>query len=225
VNFYKHHIGDYAQATGHLTWVEDMAYTRLMRLYYSTEKPIPVDVAQACRLVRATSKVERQAVEQVLREFFVLEADGWHQKRCDAEIDAFAKKANSNRENGKKGGRPRKEETDSDSEHEPTNNPDGFCLKPTENLNQIPDKNPPTPLAAASGEKRRRRKPKTPCPEAMEITDEMYDWANGKGLQDERVVNETERFLAWHQGKDSQWSDWKRAWQTWMLKAVSPGLR
>jgi uncharacterized protein YdaU (DUF1376 family) len=41
VNFYKHHLGDYDAATAHLSWDEDQAYTRLLRLYYRTEKPIP----------------------------------------------------------------------------------------------------------------------------------------------------------------------------------------
>jgi uncharacterized protein YdaU (DUF1376 family) len=31
VNYYKHHIGDYAEATAHLSFVEDAAYLRLMR--------------------------------------------------------------------------------------------------------------------------------------------------------------------------------------------------
>lgn len=86
MNFYKHHIGDYDADTSHLSWVEDMAYTRLMRLYYRREQPIPGEIGQACRLVRAHSKQEQMAVENVLREFFTLESDGWHNKRCDEEI-------------------------------------------------------------------------------------------------------------------------------------------
>ncbi len=32
MNFYKHHIGDYAKATEHLSWDEDQAYTRMAAL-------------------------------------------------------------------------------------------------------------------------------------------------------------------------------------------------
>lgn len=92
VNYYEHHIGDYDTDTAHLSWLEDMAYTRLLRLYYRKEAPIPADIAQACRLVRASSKEERRAVETVLQEFFELQDDGWHQSRCDAEIAAFHEK-------------------------------------------------------------------------------------------------------------------------------------
>lgn len=122
MNYFKHHIGDYASATGHLSWLEDMAYTRLMRLYYRQEAPIPADLAQAARLIRATSKPERDALASVLTEFFTLEEDGWHNARCDAEIDVAKAKANVNQTVGKLGGRPRKTETQTVSE----NNPNGF---------------------------------------------------------------------------------------------------
>jgi uncharacterized protein YdaU (DUF1376 family) len=92
LNYYEHHLGDYAAATAHLSWDEDMAYQRLIRAYYHHERPIPVDLKAACRLVRAETKVQRQAVETVLREFFDLGPEGWRQKRCDAEIERYRDK-------------------------------------------------------------------------------------------------------------------------------------
>lgn len=92
MHYYEHHLGDYAAATTHLSWDEDMAYQRLIRAYYHTEKPIPLDVKDACRLVRASTSPQKKAVETVLREFFCEEQDGWHQKRCDAEIAHCADK-------------------------------------------------------------------------------------------------------------------------------------
>ncbi len=89
MNYFEDHIGDYAAATSHLSWDEDMAYTRLIRLYYHHEKPIPADVKIACRMARATTTSQRKAVEAVLHEFFSLAADGWHQKRCDAELQRY----------------------------------------------------------------------------------------------------------------------------------------
>jgi len=97
VNFYKHHIGDYAQATAHLTFTEDAAYSRLLRKYYAEEKPIPADLKAAQRLVGARSREEREAVETVLGEFFVLEGDGWHNKRADEELGRWRVQAESNR--------------------------------------------------------------------------------------------------------------------------------
>lgn len=108
MNYYPHHIGDYLTATAHLTWLEDAAYRRLIDVYYTREQPLPLDLAQACRLVRASSKDERKAVETVLNEFFVMADDGWRHARCDREIEkaSVAKRAAQN--NGKKGGRPPK---------------------------------------------------------------------------------------------------------------------
>lgn len=86
MNYFQHHIGDYAEATSHLTFVEDAAYSRMIRKYYATEKPMPVDVKAVQRLIGARTKEEREAVQVVLEEFFNLQADGWHNTRCDEDI-------------------------------------------------------------------------------------------------------------------------------------------
>jgi uncharacterized protein YdaU (DUF1376 family) len=90
VNYYEHHLGDWAAATAHLTWDEDMAYTRLLRAYYHQEGPIAE--GQQYRLARATAPAQRRAVDSVLAEFFVLVDGAFHQKRADAEIDRFRDK-------------------------------------------------------------------------------------------------------------------------------------
>ncbi len=89
MNYYEHHIGDYAQATAHLSFIEDAAYSRLIRKYYAEEKNLPADIKSVQRLVGARTKEEREAVANILKEFFTLEADGWHNKRCDAEIAKY----------------------------------------------------------------------------------------------------------------------------------------
>jgi uncharacterized protein YdaU (DUF1376 family) len=116
LNYYPHHIGDYLTATAHLTWLEDAAYRRLMDVYYTREQPIPSDIAQACRLVRAGSKEEKRAVETVLREFFQETPEGWRHGRCDEEIEKASAARTAAQQNGKLGGRPRKQK--------PSNNPD-----------------------------------------------------------------------------------------------------
>jgi len=145
MNFYKHHLGDYDSATSHLSWLEDMAYSRLIRLYYRTERPIPSDLSQACRLVRAITKTEREAVKTVLSEFFSLFEDGWHQDRCDTEISAAQRKGELNREVGKLGGRPSKNKTIMVLQTEPNDNHDGLQTEPNDNhdgLQTEPNNNP-----------------------------------------------------------------------------------
>lgn len=97
MNFYKHHIGDYAQATAHLSFVEDAAYSRMIRKYYAEEKPLPADIKAIQRLIGARTREEKQAVEDILREFFTQESDGWHNKRCDSELERANAQAETNR--------------------------------------------------------------------------------------------------------------------------------
>ncbi len=93
MNHYPRHIGDWMVATAHLSEVEECMYSRLIDAYYAREAPLPADVAACCRLVRATSTTARKAVAVVLPEFFHLLADGWHQRRCDEEIEKYLEKS------------------------------------------------------------------------------------------------------------------------------------
>lgn len=146
MNFYPHHIGDYLTATAHLTWVEDCAYRRLLDVYYSREAALPLDVAQASRLVRATGKDERKAVETVLREFFQETPEGWKHGRCEAEIEKARDAGERARVNGKKGGRPPKQK--------PTANPDEtqpvISGNPDESKSKAPITNPITNTSVAN---------------------------------------------------------------------------
>jgi uncharacterized protein YdaU (DUF1376 family) len=116
MNYYKRHLGDYAAATRHLSILEHGVYTLLLDTYYINEKPLPADERALYRIVGARGDDEREAVGVVLREFFDLREDGWHQPRCDAEIAKRQAQAETNRLVGRRGGRPQKTETESVSE-------------------------------------------------------------------------------------------------------------
>jgi uncharacterized protein YdaU (DUF1376 family) len=133
MNFYKRHIGDYIKKAGHLTLLEHGIYARLMDVYYTREAGIPED--KAARLIGARSKDEQQALANVLDEFFTLVDGLWTQNRCEEEIGNASAQADANRNNGKKGGRPKGKKTES----EPKNNPLGFDSDNENNLSQTPD--------------------------------------------------------------------------------------
>jgi uncharacterized protein YdaU (DUF1376 family) len=99
MNFFPFHLGDYAAATGHLTWLEDAAYTRLLRRYYADERPLPGEETEVFRLVGARSKSEKEAVRRVLLEFFFKVNHSYHNKRADSEIARFRKKSEQNQAN------------------------------------------------------------------------------------------------------------------------------
>lgn len=146
INYFEHHIGDYDADTAHLSWAEDMAYTRLIRLYYRRESAIPAAVPDACRLIRASSREQREAVELVLNEFFELADDGWHQRRCDHELAKYQARVERNREVGKLGGRPGKTQTQtkpsgliSETQTKPSGLSVGSKKKPRHNPLHTPD--------------------------------------------------------------------------------------
>lgn len=92
MNYFEHHIGDYDQATAHLTACEDGIYSRMIRWYMASESPLPADLKLIQRRVRAHSRDEKAAVQTVLGEFFELRDSGYHQHRCDEEVARFKSK-------------------------------------------------------------------------------------------------------------------------------------
>jgi len=106
MHYYQFNIGDYAKATRHLSNNEDLAYRRLIELYYDTEKPLIKDVKKLSRLINMRENVED--IKSVLDDFFIESKDGYTQNRIEREIVNYHSKADKARANGKLGGRPKK---------------------------------------------------------------------------------------------------------------------
>lgn len=156
MNYYEHHLGDYAKDTGHLSMLEHGAYRILLDRYYSTEAGIPA--AQAYRLARARSDEERQAVDVVLEEFFELVDGVWHNGRADEEIERARQRIVTAQQNGKKGGRPRKNPSGSDSEtqQKPTGFLSGSDSETQQKAHQAPSTRHQTPGEPKASESRNR---------------------------------------------------------------------
>jgi uncharacterized protein YdaU (DUF1376 family) len=107
--YYKFNIADWHLATSHLSLEEEAIYFRLINYYYDSEQAIPEETQSVIRRLRLGSYSETVGI--ILKEFFTLESDGWHHKRCDDEISQYHDKAEVNQINGKKGGRPKKTQT------------------------------------------------------------------------------------------------------------------
>ncbi|WP_038342280.1 YdaU family protein [Acinetobacter sp. A47] len=145
---YLHHISDFMVDTAHLTPLEECFYRRAIDFYYLNEKPLPKETQSVFRRLRAITQEEREAVLNVLQDFFVELEDGFHNKRCDSEIAEYHQNANKNRENGKKGGRPRKtkpSENQNESQSGESENPEktqsvsvGSESETQKNLNRKP---------------------------------------------------------------------------------------
>jgi uncharacterized protein YdaU (DUF1376 family) len=101
MHYYTFNIGDYRGATAHLSNEEDLAYRRLLDMYYDTEKKIPVDTQWVARRLRLDSKI----IDDVLTDMFEKQEDGWFNARCHEVIAQYHAMAEKNRANGKLGGR------------------------------------------------------------------------------------------------------------------------
>lgn len=111
MHYYKFFIGDYRAATAHLSPVEHYIYRSLIDQMYLDERPIPLETKSVLRRLRLTTESEANSLQLVLDEFFEQTTDGWVQRRVMSEIDEYHGNNEVRRENGKKGGRPKKTES------------------------------------------------------------------------------------------------------------------
>ena len=87
MNYYPFHIGDYAAHTRYLTLMEDLAYRRMLDLYYVSEKPLE-PAEQTARLIGMRDHVAE--VGTILADFFEATEAGFINKRANEELDKFS---------------------------------------------------------------------------------------------------------------------------------------
>jgi uncharacterized protein YdaU (DUF1376 family) len=85
MHYFQFNIGDYRAATAHLSNEEDLAYRRLLDMYYDTEQKIPLDTQWVARRLRVGAEV----VEAVLVDMFEKQEDGWFHARCEEIIKQY----------------------------------------------------------------------------------------------------------------------------------------
>ena len=124
MHYYNFNIGDYMKHTLHLTPEEDLAYRRILDMYYDTESAIPSNIPLVSRRLRMDAKI----VESVLNEFFDLTEEGYKNYRADGEIADYHKFLEKQKANGRLGGRPKKGK-------KPIGNPPITQAEPKKSLN------------------------------------------------------------------------------------------
>jgi len=97
MNYYLHHIGDFNNATRHLNRLERSIYRDLIELYYDKETPIINDLKKIERLLLIRDNDEKEALLTILDEFFTLQDDGYHNTRCDSDLNTYRKKSDKAR--------------------------------------------------------------------------------------------------------------------------------
>ncbi|WP_416398092.1 hypothetical protein [Allohahella sp. A8] len=82
----------------------------------------------------------------------------------------------------------------------------------------------PSPEPAKPKAKRKAKAPGTCAPDALEITDAMFNWAQKTGVTVD-LVSETEQFLDHHRGAGNLKTDWIATWRTWMRNSIKFGAK
>lgn len=151
MHYFQFNIGDYASHTRHLDLIEDLAYRRLLDLYYLHERPLNTDATLVAKQIGMRDNAA--AVRDVLNEFFDLTPDGYRSVRADKEIEHYHSKIQQASRAGKASaerrlnGRSTVASTDVRTDVQPTNNQEPITKKhKTSSVSKdTGDKSPMTP--------------------------------------------------------------------------------
>ena len=209
MNYFPFHLGDYAAHTAHLEPMEDLAYRRMLDLYYRTEAPLPDDWRDVARLIRM--KDYGAEIEAVLSEFFTLTGEGWRHFRCDAEIERMQDKQAKAKASAAASVKAR-----STNAQRTLNERSTVVELPTPTPTPTPTpkkENPPAsrPPPADAGT-RASKKP----PTGFAVTDELRSWVEAEHpALDWKAETESFRDYTFSTAR----SDWPGTWRNWMRKA------
>jgi uncharacterized protein YdaU (DUF1376 family) len=206
MHYYSFHVSDYIHDTAHLSNYEDLAFRRLLDLYYTSEKPIPNQTHEVSRRIRMSNQIN--AVQTVLEEFFMFDMENncWFHKRCDETIAAYQAKAERNREVGKLGGRPKsnpdanQEETQVVSKHNPNQEPLTINHKPI-----------------------KENKRGSRLPQDWFLSKAMGDWATQErpDLDVRQVAEQFKDYWVAQAGQKGVKLDWDATWRNWVRNTKS----
>ncbi len=192
---------------------ERWIYRDMLDVYYDKEQPFPGDLADVCSMVGVRSDEERAIVADLLRSKFVKTDSGYTHARCDLEILSYRSKADAAKENGKKGGRPNK-----NNPNKPSGFQSGFDsvseINPSETGSQA--KHEPITKNQSTEAKASVSRPSKKCPASFELTADLLIWA-----ETEAPGIDAHAELA--KLRDHTFStarvDWAGTWRNWMRKA------
>ncbi|NRA76726.1 MAG: YdaU family protein [Pseudoalteromonas sp.] len=99
MHYFQFNIGDYASHTSRLAPLEDLAYRRMLDLYYLNEQPLNECVKEVAREIGLSDYADE--VEYILCKFFTKNENGFSQKRIDLEIKKYKSNAKNKSRAGK----------------------------------------------------------------------------------------------------------------------------
>ncbi|ALR04852.1 YdaU family protein [Xylella fastidiosa] len=239
MNYFEFYPGDYLRDTGRLSLAEHGAYMKLLMDYYATEQPLPTDWKELYILTSAITAVEKAAVRKIIERFFTIAEDGLHHnERVDKEIAKAQRRMVASRENGKKGGCPKKHSKNpAGSENtvfsEPKDNPAKTQQPPYSGVHQTPDPIISSSLCSEESLVFAEDGNATGCTEKPKRS------PHGSRLPDDWAPSEGDVLYATQQGVDGRYEaekfrdywrsvagakgrkqDWEATWRNWIRRAA-----
>ncbi len=208
MHYYPFNLKDYLFETAHLPPMADLAYRRLLDLYYKEEAPIPNKPKWVANRIRLDS--EETVIGFVLRTYFKLDGAGtaavWRHDRADKEIAKYQKKVAVARENGQQHTAGTKRHPKSDADGKLTKN-----HKPRTNI---------VPLDAATT-RGTRFAAESQAPEAWLA----YCKAERPELDASKTFEMFRDYWVAKAGKDGLKLDWLATWRNWVKsQSLRPGV-
>ena len=202
MHYYQFNIGDYASHTRHLSLIEDLAYRRLLDIYYLHERPLNDCSATVARLIGMAEYQEQ--VETVLVEFFEHSEGGFVNPRADKEISHFHSKLEQASRAGKASAQRRLSERSTGVQ--PTNN-----HKPITNNQET--------IIKEKTATRGSRLPNNWVPNK-----ELAEWSKAErpDLDLRKVLEEFRDYWTSVAGSKGVKLDWDATWRNWVRKQTAP---
>lgn len=134
MHYYQFNVADYRKDTSHLKPIEHYIYRTLLDWCYMDECGIPKETQVVMRRLSLGSDSEKDLIN-VLSDYFIENENEWIHPRVNKELSDYKLKAEINRVNGRKGGRPKKQQVTEENKAKKTHsvnsaNPSESELKP-----------------------------------------------------------------------------------------------
>lgn len=194
MHYYQLNIGDYHSHTSRLSLIEDIAYRRMLDVYYLTERPLSECSTDVARDIGMSEYIEE--ISYVLEKFFTLSDKGFINKRADAEIKHYKSKQRSASKAGKASALLRKEKAQQAFNVRSTD------VQPTNNHKPITNNHKPANTNKA------KRFIKPTVEEVKSYCDERGNQINPKHFVDHYDA------IDWMRGKNKI-KNWKAVIRTW----------
>lgn len=192
-------MGDYQRDTGALSIAEHGAYFLMLQYHYATEKPLPTG-RDLYRLLRCESKVDRDAVDAVTRQYWTETPAGLVNERAAQEIVKASDQADTNRRIAKAREDKRKAERNAhEALHEPCSD-----REPSHSHNQTPE-----PTKSKTNTKPPAKARAVSLPPDFGISDHVREWATDKGHT--RLDERLSHFIGYVKANGKMYVDWDQA--------------